>query len=94
MLWNQLSKYMTKCLSDLPLPASSESLEPSADRASPKQPILVFHIVIRSGLEHLRPEWLVTCTARHFLRIYTKDVLHLDSTTTSRDEGGMIKRDT
>src|ERR1700722_3475246 len=30
-----------------------------------------------------------------FLRVYTKDVLHLDSTTTSRDEGahGMIKRD-
>src|ERR1700740_910565 len=29
------------------------------------------------------------------LRVYTKDVLHLDSTTTSRDEGvhGMIKRD-
>src|SRR6267378_3589084 len=26
------------------------------------------------------------------LRVYTKDVLHLDSTTTSRDEG-MIKRD-
>src|ERR1700727_1851464 len=30
-----------------------------------------------------------------FLRVYTKDVLHLDSTTTSRDKGahGMIKRD-
>ena len=30
-----------------------------------------------------------------FLRVYTKDVLHLDSTMTSRDEGahGMIKRD-
>jgi hypothetical protein len=27
--------------SDLPLPASSESLGPSADRASPKQPIVV-----------------------------------------------------
>ena len=28
-----------------------------------------------------------------FLRVYTKDVLHLDSTTTSRDKGahGMIK---
>jgi hypothetical protein len=28
--------------------ASSESLEPLADRASPKQPILIFHIVIQS----------------------------------------------
>src|ERR1700722_19854983 len=30
-----------------------------------------------------------------FLRVYTKDGLHLDSTTTSRDEGahGMIQRD-
>ena len=29
---------------------------------------------------------------RDFLRVYTKDVLHLDSTTTSRSHG-MIKRD-
>ena len=36
--------------------------------------------------------WGLVRRARHFLRVYTKDVLHLDSTTTSRDEG-MIKRD-
>ena len=52
---------VSKCLSGLP--ASSESLEPSADRASPKQPILVFHIVTQSGLEHLRSEWLGTSYA-------------------------------
>jgi len=58
MLWNQLnhdymSKYMTS-LTDFVTFASP----------NPKQPILVFHIVIQSGLEHLRSEWLGTRTAR------------------------------
>ena len=47
-------------------------------------------------IEYLRSEWLETRTARHFLHVYTtKNILHLDNTTTSRDEGAhsMIKRD-
>ena len=47
-------------------------------------------------IEYLRSEWLETRTARHFLHVYTKNVLHLDNNTmTSRDEGAhsMIKRD-